>query len=229
MKQFVTLLIILICTLSSAKAQNFLKDLQKNIPGEGSVTIHQSANIDELVNGKNFAPKAIQPNQKQQADKVRIYKKTGTEKEPEKAKKESTEKTHDTIRHEVSKPKTTEPKRKEEVSTSESSETDFDIDIPTIDLRKKVMRKSYKAMGFRVQVFAGGNSRSDRQKAQNIGNDIKMNYPDQPIYVHFYSPRWICRVGNYRSYEEAHRMLLNVKRLGYKQACIVKGKISIQY
>ena len=46
MKQFVTLLIILICTLSSAKAQNFLKDLQKNIPGEGSVTIHQSANID---------------------------------------------------------------------------------------------------------------------------------------------------------------------------------------
>lgn len=91
------------------------------------------------------------------------------------------------------------------------------------------MRKSYKAMGFRVQVFAGGNSRSDRQKAQNIGNDIKMNYPDQPIYVHFYSPRWICRVGNYRSYEEAHRMLLNVKRLGYKQACIVKGKISIQY
>lgn len=229
MKQFVTLLIILICTLSSAKAQNFLKDLQKNIPGEGSVTIHQSANIGELVNGKNSAPKAILPNQRKQVDKARVYKKTGTEKEPETTKKESTEKTHDTIRHEVSKPKATEPKRKEEVSTSESAETDFDIDIPTIDLRKKVMRKSYKAMGFRVQVFAGGNSRNDRQKAQNIGNDIKMNYPDQPIYVHFYSPRWICRVGNYRSYEEAHRMLLNVKRLGYKQACIVKGKISIQY
>ncbi len=228
MKQFVTLLIILICTLSPAKAQNFLKDLQKNIPGEGSVTVHQSAEIDELVNGKNVFPKATLPNQRQQTDKIKI-KKAKAEKEPEKIKNDLIERSHDTIRHEVSKPKTTEPKRKEEASSSESTETDFDIDIPTVDLRKKIMRKSYKAMGFRVQVFAGGNSRNDRQKAQNIGNEIKMNYPDQPIYVHFYSPRWICRVGNYRSYEEAHRMLLNVKRLGYKQACIVKGKISIQY
>lgn len=228
MKQFVTLLIILICTLTSAKAQNFLKDLQKNIPGEGSVTIHQSAEIDELVNGKEFIQKVTLPNQRQQTEKAKV-KRTETEKEPESTKKVITERIHDTTRHDVNKQKTTEPKKKDEANTSESADTDFDIDIPTVDLRKKVMRKSYKTMGFRVQVFAGGNSRNDRQKAQNIGNDIKMNYPDQPIYVHFYSPRWICRVGNYRSYEEAHHMLLNVKRLGYKQACIVKGKISIQY
>ena len=51
----------------------------------------------------------------------------------------------------------------------------------------------------------------------------------KPIYVHFYSPRWICRVGNFRTYEEAHAMLVEIREMGYKQASIVKGKISVQY
>ena len=36
-------------------------------------------------------------------------------------------------------------------------------------------------------------------------------------------------MGNYRTLEEANRMLVNVKRLGYKQAVVVKGKITVQY
>lgn len=90
-------------------------------------------------------------------------------------------------------------------------------------------KKMYKTNGYRVQVFAGGNSRSDRQKAQRTGNAIKVNFPDETVYVNFFSPRWICRVGNYRSYEEAHQMLLAVKQLGYEQATIVKGKIVVQF
>ena len=96
-------------------------------------------------------------------------------------------------------------------------------------MRKKVMGRSYKVNGYRVQAFAGGNTRADRQKAQNIGEAIKLKFPEQPIYVHFYSPRWICRIGNFRTYEEAHAMLLEIKKMGYKQASIVKGKISVQY
>ncbi len=106
---------------------------------------------------------------------------------------------------------------------------DDSMEQPIIDTRKKVMRQSYKVTGFRVQAYAGGNTRAARQQAETIGNNIKMKYPDQPIYVHFYSPRWICRVGNFRSYEEAHAMLNNIKRMGYRQATIVKGKISVQY
>ena len=97
------------------------------------------------------------------------------------------------------------------------------------DMSKKVMKNSYKVTGYRVQAFAGGNTRSDRQKAENVGNAIKRRFPEQPIYVHFYSPRWICRVGNFRTYEEAHAMLLEIREMGYKQASIVKGKISVQY
>lgn len=104
---------------------------------------------------------------------------------------------------------------------------DDEMSIPTVDMRKKVMRGSRKVTGYRVQAFAGGNTRADKMKAQQAGNDIKMQFPDQPIYVHFYSPRWICRVGNYRSLGEAQKMLRAVKKMGYKSATIVKGKITV--
>ena len=97
------------------------------------------------------------------------------------------------------------------------------------DMSKKVMKNSYKVTGYRVQAFAGGNTRNDRRTAETVGNSIKRRFPEQPIYVHFYSPRWICRVGNFRTYEEAHAMLLEIREMGYKQASIVKGKISVQY
>lgn len=102
-----------------------------------------------------------------------------------------------------------------------------EFNIPTVDMRKKVMRGARKVTGYRVQAFAGGNTRADKNKAQQAGNAIKMRFPDQPIYVHFYSPRWICRVGNYRSLGEARRMLNAVKAMGYKSAIIVKGKITV--
>ena len=103
------------------------------------------------------------------------------------------------------------------------------VDPSSIDTRKKVMRGGMKVNGYRVQDFAGGNQRKDRQKAEQIGSTIKASYPREPIYVHFYSPRWICRVGNYRTYEEANEMLQNIRKLGISGASIVKGKITVQY
>jgi len=108
-------------------------------------------------------------------------------------------------------------------STSPSSTPD------TVDTSKKVIRGGYKVAGYRVQAFAGGNSRADRIKAEQIGNNIKAQFADVPVYVHFYSPRWICRVGNYRTYEEAHQMLVSLRKIGYSQATIVKGKITVSY
>ena len=107
---------------------------------------------------------------------------------------------------------------------------DYDItpDTTALDLHKKVM-KGQKANGFRVQVFAGGNSRNDRLKAERTGEEMKSLFPYEPVYVHFYSPRWVCRIGNYRTYEEAHEVLSKVKQLGYMSAVIVKGKITVYY
>ena len=123
--------------------------------------------------------------------------------------------------------KAAEAKRDAEKAAERRADADEEFNIPTVDMRKKVMRGARNVIGYRVQAFAGGNTRADKHKAQQAGNAIKMRYPDQPIYVHFYSPRWICRVGNYKSIGEARRMLSAVKAMGYKAAVIVKGKISV--
>ena len=90
-------------------------------------------------------------------------------------------------------------------------------------------KKELKRQGYRVQVYAGGNSRDARVKAERTGREINSLFPGEPVYVHFYSPRWICRMGNYRTYEEAHQKLNAVKKLGYQSAIIVKGKITVPY
>lgn len=206
MKQFVATLLLAISCANVGNAQSFLDRLQKQGKNQGKVTVTQDAAIDELVNGPKEATYTLPA-------------KTATT-------ENKTAKTETKIAKAETKPSTT---TKPSESAKKSESTSNEIDIPTVDMRKKVMGKSYKVNGYRVQAYAGGNTRKDRQKAEQIGNDIKMNFPDTPIYVHFYSPRWICRVGNYRTYEEAHRMLLEIRNLGYKQASIVKGKISIQY
>jgi len=109
------------------------------------------------------------------------------------------------------------------------SKTEEQPEPASIDMSKKIMANSYKINGYRVQVYAGGNTRADRKKAEKAGNTVKMKYPSTPVYVHFYSPRWICRIGNYRTIEEASEMLHKVRALGYHQACVVKGKITVQY
>ena len=125
--------------------------------------------------------------------------------------------------------KTTVVNKKEHAASTTTTPHASSSTIEEPDMSNKVMKNSYKVTGYRVQAFAGGYKRNDRQAAENVGNAIKRRFPEQPIYVHFYSPRWICRVGNFRTYEEAHAMLVEIREMGYKQASIVKGKISVQY
>ena len=185
----------------NASAQTYTQRIQQqNGNGQGSVTIHQDADIDKLVNSE-----VLNNNTKQ----------TNTTNQPA---------TSHTATTPGAKTSTTKPTTSNSVTTGNEGE-----DETTPDLTKKVMRGGMKVNGYRVQAFAGGNSRNDRIQAERIGNDIKSHFANVPVYVHFYSPRWICRVGNYRTYEEAHQMLVQLRNLGYNQASIVKGKITVQY
>lgn len=233
MKQFVALLIIILCSAAKAQAQNYLDHLRQQNQGQGKVTVNQSKAIDELVNGKQNAPQndhtANSPTaQKKPADANKAKEGTNTAQNKERTSTTQHKQTPDSLKkneqqHETSKNtagggnNATKPEANKEANES-----------PTVDLRKKVMSKSYKTTGYRVQVYAGGNSRNDRQQAEQTGNTIKMKFPDQPVYVHFYSPRWICRMGNFKSLAEAQKVLAKVKALGYKQACLVKGQITVQ-
>ena len=225
MKQFVTLCMIILCSAMTANAQTYLEHLKQKNQGQGVVTVNQSKAIDELVNGKQIAPqdnktKTTPQPQKNLTDTQR--------KNTETQHKEGTATTQHKLAPDSLKKNETAKEGNHE-SNTQKAENKEETDMPVVDMRKKVMRKSYKVTGYRVQVYAGGNSRNDRLKAEQTGNNIKMKFPDQPVYVHFYSPRWICRMGNFKSLAEAQKVLAKVKALGYKQACLVKGQITVQY
>jgi len=197
MKQFILSLTLLLCVALNAQAQQFTDRLQQSQTGQGVVTVTQSKEITDLVNGTQ---PAVAP----------------TPEKSETAKNEEEEKSE------------TEEKAPERKVIVERVEKPVDNDVTSLDNRKKVMRNSKKINGYRVQVFAGGSSREDRVQAEKAKAVMKTNFPNLPVYTHFYSPRWICRIGNFKDYDEANKILKQVKALGYKKACVVKGKISVQ-
>ena len=188
--------------ISAADAQSsFTQRLQQSKNGEGNITVTQDMAIDELVNG----PVVTAPTR---------TKTTTTQQKPTETQQKTTE-------------KPAEKKELEPKAVAVEHHDTTTVDTPE-EMQKKIM-KGVKVAGYRVQVFAGGNTRKDRVKAERIGSEIKSLFPGVPVYVHFYSPRWICRMGNYRTYEEAHAVLERVKNNGYQSAIIVKGKITVQY
>jgi hypothetical protein len=202
MRRFVITVVVCMSCLLVAHAQTtFTERLQQSNGSEGKVTVTQSKAIDDLVNGVSTGQKS-EANQKPHGT---------SDTKPD---------------HKSNALSPTEHHRAEPRQDTISAST---LEPLPVEPRKKVMRNSYKVNGFRVQAYAGGNQRKDRQTAERVAGNIKAHFPDEPVYTHFYSPRWICRVGNYRTYEEAHEMLLNIRKLGYSSATIVKGKITVQY
>lgn len=228
--------------MASVEAQTFTQHLQQSQAGKGRVSITQSREIDALVNG-NVSQGVTTAEAQKQTVKKNINTTTNTvasatkndslekakarEQEEKLKAREQEEKLKAQKAHQNAVDEALALQRRIAEKTASEEEAEAELHIPTVDMRKKVMRGARKVTGYRVQAFAGGNTRADKTKAQQAGNDIKMRFPDQPIYVHFYSPRWICRVGNYRSLSEAQHMLNAIKGMGYKAAVIVKGQITV--
>ena len=88
--------------------------------------------------------------------------------------------------------------------------------------------KVLKARGYRVQVYAGNNSRIARQEANEVAEQIKQEFPELSVYAFFQPPRWLCRVGDYRSFEEADASMRRLKATGkFKEVSIVREQINI--
>ena len=196
-KKVLVLLPFYLFTFLPLNAQTFTQRIQQQKAGQGTVTIHESTEIDQLVNESKLGP---------------VTSPTSTTK-PATTKPMTTKPSNTT---------TNDPSKASSQSAQEETSEEGAAE-PT----KKIMTGGCKINGYRVQAFAGGNSRKDRQQAESVGNQIKSSYPGVPVYVHFYSPRWICRVGNYRTYEEAHQMLLSLRKMGFSEAVVVKGKITV--
>lgn len=181
---------------------------QKQGGNVGTVTIRQSSAIDALVNGKKRAEVAAQEQAKAQAEAAAKAAEESVEKDDEPAPA----------------PKKREVVRKHKPATIDDEENV----IATSSAHVQKVTRGYSTVdGYRVQVFMGSDTRADREKAESIRDDIKKKYPDQPVFVHFYSPRWICRVGNFVDHKEATNFLKLMRKMGYAQACLVKGKIKL--
>jgi hypothetical protein len=201
--------IMMSLSFGSANAQTFTQRLQQQVKGEGVVSIHQDKAIEELVNGPHPAPAPVVTTVKT-AEKNSIPAKKTTPKKQEDNKSASKQKS-DTA-------KTRQEGNTPKVAQHEESDT-----------TSVQPKRTYRATGYRVQVYAGGNSRNDRQKAERMGNELRTLFPEHQVYVHFYSPRWICRIGNFKTYAEANQLRASLKQMGYSTTNIVKGKVTLQY
>ncbi|MCQ2073941.1 MAG: SPOR domain-containing protein [Bacteroidaceae bacterium] len=88
-----------------------------------------------------------------------------------------------------------------------------------------------KAIGYRIQVYAGNNTREAREKAQEAESCVRENFPDLPVYTFFKSPRWLCTAGDFLYYEEAYDAMRELKsKTSYNNMIILRNQeINISY
>ena len=84
-----------------------------------------------------------------------------------------------------------------------------------------------KMNGYRIQVYFGDNSRKGKAEARAAGLRFRSYFPGHAVYVTFVSPHWLCRVGDFRTNEEAREVLRQIRSMGvFREAVIVKSKIN---
>lgn len=90
-------------------------------------------------------------------------------------------------------------------------------------------RRTFRTSGYRVQVYAGNNSRQAREEALKKASQVKEFFPELPVYTYFQSPRWLCRVGDFKSIEEADAAMRRLRATSiFKEVSIVREQINIQ-
>lgn len=85
-----------------------------------------------------------------------------------------------------------------------------------------------KESGYRIQVYAGSNSREGKNAAHDVEAQVRSHFPELAVYTMFSSPRWLCQAGDFRTVEEAYAMMRKMKQLGtFNEATIVRSQIII--
>lgn len=228
------------CMTAPALAQHsFLHKLQKKEVGQGTVNVHQSDDISRLVNGTATGKKTT--------GKETAKKPTSQTVKPPVQHKDSsrhvspTEKKHPNDNTLTEKQRRTELQRElDSIRAREEAERNREAQetrpVQTEADRQREKRERYDAFirapkrkmtGFRVQVYAGDNTRKARQRAQSVAVQVKNYFPELAVYAHFVSPRWVCRAGDFRTYGEAQAYLRKIRAKKFREALIVKTTILV--
>lgn len=238
MRRIAITALLIICACQCIMAQTFIQGIEKQNKGQGSVRVSQSADIDAVVNGKKSNNKAKKETGKPNTSSQHTTQAHKLQTPSVNIKQQSAPSfSHSTIRKEnVTNTHVSELKTTRHRTAMPNYDDDYDPNIfyktlpdgRTVRMKRVLVTKK-KVNGFRVQVYSGGNTRNDRQQAEIAGQKVKAILPDQPVYVHFYSPRWMCQVGNFTTQRQAVAVLRKVRKIGFKQAIIIRCKVTVNH
>jgi hypothetical protein len=79
--------------------------------------------------------------------------------------------------------------------------------------------------GFRIEIFFSSELNA-RQKAQNIKNEFLAAYPDYNVYISYISPDFKVRIGNFRTKNEALKVMNEIK-IQFPKAFVVPDQIEL--
>ena len=86
--------------------------------------------------------------------------------------------------------------------------------------------KKIQTVGYRIQIYAGGNTRYAKEEALKAAQYVKTKYPEIPVYTEFVAPRWVCRVGDYKTIEEADQVMRMLKKSrNFKEIAILPNQL----
>lgn len=99
-------------------------------------------------------------------------------------------------------------------------------DLASAKGNRSTASTTVKKQGYRVQVYVGNNTRASKNEANRIASDVRNKFPELTVYAMFNPPRWLCRVGDFRTIEEAHAAMREIRKQGnFREVSVVKDQI----
>lgn len=105
-------------------------------------------------------------------------------------------------------------------SNSPSTPTEKNSTNPT---RTYTTRTRHKTRGFRICIFTGGNSRSDKTKATQMGQKCRNYFPELAVYTSFIAPRWVTYVGDFRTRQDAQKYVKRIRHAKFTYEVRIVG------
>ena len=109
--------------------------------------------------------------------------------------------------------------------------------VPKFDVAKKKNKDNdmqivgknaakIRKRGYRIQVYKGSSSRADEAAARSAGRRIQLLFDLEP-YIIYNNPDWVCRVGDFKTREDAVEYLKDIRKSS-KSAMIVPSEIFVR-
>lgn len=200
-------------TATAQQTVPFTRQLQQQVAGQGSVVLIQDEEITTLVNNMPVETKPATTS-------------TSTTNKP----KTSADKPNSASAHKPTTSTTTATGTPSSNSTSSSSATASASSGKTKPTSGTYTgrRTRHKVQGYRIQVYSGSGNAQAKKAAKAMESKVRAAFPELSVYCHFKSPRWICRVGDFATREEAQRYLTKIRNKNISaEASIVSDEVLV--